>query len=234
VDVAWKLLAGAAIGAAIGSFLGWLTFRLPNRAKLSRTGDGFVALGITAVTYGLTEMAHAYGFLAVFVAAVAFRSVERNHSYHEKLHDFVEQLERLLMMILLVIFGGAISAGGLLSQVSWPVVLFALLTLFVVRPLSGWISLLGRREPGDERAVIAFFGIRGLGSVYYLAYALGEAPFEAPDLLWSTVGLIILISIVLHGITVTPVMRHLDRRRAHASAKAGRSTPAQPAQPRPA
>ena len=93
------------------------------------------------------------------------------------------------------------------------VVGFALLTLFFVRPLCGWISLLGRPEPADERAVIAFFGIRGLGSAYYLAYALGRAPFEAPDLLWSAMGLIVLISIVLHGGTVTPVMRHLDRRR---------------------
>jgi NhaP-type Na+/H+ or K+/H+ antiporter len=213
VDVIWKLSAGCVIGWVMGRGLGWLTFRLPNRAKLSRTGDGFVALGITAVTYGVTEMAHGYGFLAVFVAAVAFRAVERNHEYHEKLHDFVEQLERLLMMILLVVLGGAITGGGLLAEVTWPVVAFALATLFLVRPLSGWIGLWGRPEPADEKAVIAFFGIRGLGSVYYLAYALGRAPFEEPGLLWSAVGLIILISIVLHGVTVTPVMRRLDRRR---------------------
>jgi sodium/hydrogen antiporter len=213
VDVMWKLGAGCVIGWVTGRGLGWLTFRLPNRAKLSRTGDGFVALGITAVTYGVTEMAHGYGFLAVFVAAVAFRAVERNHEYHEKLHDFVEQLERLLMMILLVVLGGAITGGGLLAEVTWPVVAFALATIFLVRPVSGWIGLWGRPEPADEKAVISFFGIRGLGSVYYLAYALGVAPFEQPDLLWSAVGLIILISIVLHGVTVTPVMRRLDRRR---------------------
>ena len=217
VDVVWKLAAGVAIGWLVGRALGWVTFRLPNRAKLSRTGDGFVALGITAIAYGVTEMAHGYGFLAVFLAAIAFRAVERDHHYHEKLHDFVEQLERLLMMVLLVILGGALSAGGLLRAVSWPVVGFALLAIFLVRPLSGWISLWGRREAADEKAVIAFFGIRGLGSVYYLAYALGQAPFEAPDLLWSAMGLIVLISIVLHGVTVTPVMRYLDRRRGPAS-----------------
>jgi NhaP-type Na+/H+ or K+/H+ antiporter len=67
--------------------------------------------------------------------------------------------------------------------------------------------------PADEKAVIAFFGIRGLGSAYYLAYGLGVATFERPDLLWSALGLVILISVVLHGATVTPVMRYLDRRR---------------------
>jgi NhaP-type Na+/H+ or K+/H+ antiporter len=213
VDVIWKLAAGVVIGWLVGRGLGWLTFRLPNRANISRTGDGFVALGITAVSYGLTEMANGYGFLAVFVAAVAFRSVERHHRYHEKLHDFTEQLERLLMMILLVLFGGAISGGGLLREVTWAVVLFVVLTIFLVRPLIGWISLAGRDQPADEKAVISFFGILGLGSAYYLAYGLGHASFEQPNLLWGAVGLVMLCSIVLHGVTVTPVMRHLDRRR---------------------
>lgn len=212
VDVVWKLAAGLAMGWVVGRILGWLTFQLPNRAKLSRTGDGFVALGITCLAYGLTEMVHGYGFLAVFVAALGLRSVERNHEYHEKLHDFVEQLERLLMMVLLVIFGGALAEGGLLI-LNWQVVLYAVLAIFLVRPLIGWVSLLGRDQKWDEKAVVSFFGIRGLGSAYYLAYGLNHASFEEPHLLWGTVGMIVLISIVLHGTTVTPVMRHLDRQR---------------------
>jgi NhaP-type Na+/H+ or K+/H+ antiporter len=212
VDVVWKLAAGLIMGWVVGRILGWLTFQLPNRAKLSRTGDGFVALGITCLAYGLTEMVHGYGFLAVFVAALGLRSVERNHEYHEKLHDFVEQLERLLMMVLLVIFGGALAEGGLLV-LNWQVVLYAVLAIFLVRPLIGWVSLLGRDQKWDEKAVISFFGIRGLGSAYYLAYGLNHASFEEPHLLWGTVGMIVLISIVLHGTTVTPIMRHLDRQR---------------------
>lgn len=213
VDVLWKLGAGLVVGWTVGRVLGWLTFRLPNRAKLSRTGDGFVALGITCLAYGLTEIAHGYGFLAVFVAALGLRSVERNHEYHEKLHDFVEQLERLLMMMLLVLFGGAIADGGLFRNLTLDIVLYALAAIFLVRPLIGWVSLLGRNQRWDEKIVISFFGIRGLGSAYYLAYALGHASFEQPDVLWSTIGLIVLISILLHGISVTPVMRYLDRQR---------------------
>jgi NhaP-type Na+/H+ or K+/H+ antiporter len=212
VDVLWKLAAGVAVGFAVGWFLGHLTFRLPNRAKLSRTGDGFVALGITCLAYGITEMAHGYGFLAVFVAALALRRAERNHDYHQKLHDFAEELERLLMMVLLVLLGGAISSGGLFRALTFEAVAFALIALFVVRPVSGWIGLLGTKRPTEERAVISFFGIRGLGTIYYVAYAVGKAGFERMDLVWSVVGFTILISIVLHGMTVTPTMRYLDRR----------------------
>jgi NhaP-type Na+/H+ or K+/H+ antiporter len=210
-DVLWKISAGLVVGYAVGRTLGWLTFRMPNRAKLSRTGDGFVALGITALSYGLTEMAGGYGFLAVFVSALALRSVERGHDYHEKLHDFAEQLERLLMMILLVIFGGALAGGGLLAAMTWEVIAFAALAIFVVRPASGMIGLIGSPSPVSDRAVVSFFGIRGLGSFYYLAYGLGHGRFEDPDLLWSAVSLVVLVSIVLHGVTVTPVMRALDR-----------------------
>jgi NhaP-type Na+/H+ or K+/H+ antiporter len=211
--VLWKLTAGAAIGWALGRALGWIVFHVPNRAKLSRTGDGFVALGITCLAYAVTEMAGGYGFLAVFITAIGLRNAERYSRYHEKLHDFAEQLERLLMMVLLVLFGGALVSGNLLAGWRWEVGLFALLALFLVRPLSGWIGLVGTGMPGDERGIISFFGIRGMGSFYYLSYGLTHGPFENPDLLWSTMSVIVLVSILLHGITVTPIMSCLDRRR---------------------
>ncbi|MDQ3559491.1 MAG: cation:proton antiporter [Pseudomonadota bacterium] len=210
VDVVWKLFAGIAAGFVCGRVLGLLIFRIPNRAKLSRTGDGFVALGITCLTYGLTEMLHGYGFLAVFVAALSLRSMERRHDYHQRMHDFIEQMERLLMMMLLVLFGGAI-AGGLLAELDWNAVLFTAAAILIVRPLAGWIGLIGFPGSRLERGVMAFYGIRGLGSAYYLAYALGVGAFERPDYLWSVVGTVILVSIVLHGVTVTPVMARLDR-----------------------
>ena len=137
---------------------------MPNRARLSRTGDGFVALGVTFLAYGVTELLHGYGFLAVFVAALALRAAERHHRYHDRLHDFAEQTERLLMMVLLVLFGGAL-AGGLLDPLDWWGVLAALVFLFVVRPLAGWVALLGAPAPREERAAVAFFGIRGLGQL---------------------------------------------------------------------
>jgi sodium/hydrogen antiporter len=211
VDVAWKIACGVGLGAAVGYGLGWLTFHLPNRGRLSRTGDGFVALGITCLAYGVVEIAHGYGFIAVFVAALALRATERGHEYHHKLLQFAEELERLLMMVLLVGFGAAIGSG-LFAALTPAGVLYAALALLVVRPVCAWVSLLGTGTPAAERAVIAFFGIRGIGTVYYLAYALGRARFEGADLLLATAGLAVAASILLHGVTVTPVLRYLDRR----------------------
>ncbi|WP_349370143.1 cation:proton antiporter [Salinarimonas sp.] len=219
-DVVWKLSVGALAGWLGGRAVGWLMFRLPDRARISRTGDGFVALGITGLVYGGTELLDGYGFLAVFVAGVSVRAMERRHAYHEKLHEFAEQIERLLMMALLVFFGAAIAEGSIFGALDWRVVVASLAILFLVRPLSGWIGLIGHPAPAEARAATAFFGIRGLGSFYYLAYALGEAEFERPGALWVTVCCVVLLSIVLHGTTVTPVMRRLDGRRARNPARA--------------
>lgn len=216
-DVVWRLLAGIAMGWIIGKLLGLATFRLPREAALVRTGEGFVALGITCIAYSLTELVHGYGFLAVFVAALSFRSIERHHEFHKELHDFSEQIERLLMMVLLVCFGAAVSVGQLIDELDWRLVSFALFVLLIVRPVFGWVCL-PSILPKGERAAIAIFGIRGLGSIYYLAFATGAADFEGVGTLWSSVALIVLISIVTHGLTVTPAMRWLDRQRRTAPA----------------
>ncbi|MBW6424796.1 cation:proton antiporter [Rhizobium sp. XQZ8] len=211
VDVVWRLAAGVAIGWIAGRILGFLTFRLPKNARLARTGDGLVALGITLLSYGATELAHGYGFVAVFVSAVTLRSTERQHDFHENLHSFTEQIERLLMMVLMVFFGMIIGEGTLLRAMTIPIISTALIVLFVLRPVIGWLSLGGLRMSVAERGVIGFFGIRGLGSFYYLAFATGLASFGTEETLWATVFLIVLISIVIHGITVTPIMRRLDQ-----------------------
>jgi sodium/hydrogen antiporter len=218
IDVLWKIAAGVAIGWVGGKAMGFLVFRLPNRTGLSETRDGFVALGITCLAYGTTELANGYGFLAVFVAAVALRSVERRHHYHENLHTFAEQIERLVMMVLLVCFGAAIAEGTIFGALSWPVIAVTALILFVVRPVAGWISLARHPASSPEKAAIAFFGIRGLGSFYYVAYALGQAEFEAAQFVWITVCSVVLVSIVTHGVLVTPIMRHLDYDRSARSA----------------
>jgi NhaP-type Na+/H+ or K+/H+ antiporter len=210
-DLLWKTILGAAMGYAIGRGLGYLTFHLPMRANLSRTGDGFVALAATLLAYGVAEMLGGFGFLAVFVSALALRNASRDHEYHQRLHGFAEEAERLLMMVLLVLFGGMVAFGGLLASLDWRMLVFVAGVLLVARPAAGVFSLLGSNLPWREQLVISFFGIRGMGSIYYLAFALNHAPFADPRRLWAIVGGVVLASILLHGITVTPALALLDR-----------------------
>ena len=208
-DVAWKIAAGVGVGWLVGRGLGWLTFgRLHTR--LSGTGDGLVALGATLVAYAATELAQGYGFLAVFIAALALRARERDHEYHEQLHDFAEQIERLLMMLVLVLFGGAI-VTGLFAPLTWMDGLAALAILFIVRPAAAWLGFLGAGLPKRDQALMAFLGIRGIGSFYYLAYGLNHGAFGVSDRVWALTGLVVLMSILIHGVTATPLMRLLDR-----------------------
>ena len=210
-DLLWKTILGAAMGYAIGRGLGYLTFHLPMRANLSRTGDGFVALAATLLAYGVAEMLGGFGFLAVFVSALALRNASRDHEYHQRLHGFAEEAERLLMMVLLVLFGGMVAFGGLLASLDWRMLVFVAGVLLVARPAAGLFSLLGSNLPWREQLVISFFGIRGMGSIYYLAFALNHASFADPRRLWAIAGSVVLASILLHGITVTPALALLDR-----------------------
>ena len=197
------------MGWAVGWLLGWLAFRLPEQTRIADTREGLAALGITLVSYGVTELVHGYGFLAVFVAAVTLRQAERSHDFHESLHTFSEQIEKLLMMVVLVLFGGAI-AGGLLSALTWEAMFAGLAFVFLVRPVAGLIALTGSGLPMSERLVIGLFGIRGIGSFYYLAYAVNHSALAEKEILWAVTGFVVMCSILIHGMTVTPVMNRLD------------------------
>lgn len=209
-NVFWEIGMGVVGGWLVGRAFGWLTFHIPSDSKLAATGDGLIAIAATFLSYGLTELIQCYGFLAVFVTALTLRHAHREHDFQREMHDVTEQIERLAMMILLLLFGGALTSG-VLAALTWLDVGLALAILFLVRPLAGLIGLAGLKAERREKITIAFFGIRGVGSIYYVAYALNHARFPDAERLWAIVALVILLSIVIHGLTVTPIMRRLDR-----------------------
>ena len=209
-NVVWEIAGGIAGGWVVGFAFGWLSFHMPGESSLSKTGDGLIAIAATLVSYGLTEAIHCYGFLAVFVTALVLRHSHREHGFQREMHDLAEQMERIAMVVVLLLFGGAL-VGGLLAPLTPVDLAFAALTVLVVRPVAGMAGLALSGTPWSERLTLAFFGIRGIGSFYYLAYGLNHAAFPMADRLWAIVGLIVLLSVLLHGLTVTPVMRGLDR-----------------------
>ncbi|MCQ0970333.1 cation:proton antiporter [Paracoccus sp. TK19116] len=211
VDVVWKIAAGVLMGWLIGKVLAWLVFRA---APTKTVKDAFLALGITLFAYGAAELVHGYGFIAVFIAALTFRRFEHDHRYHADLHHFIEQTEMLFLILVIFVTGIAI-AQGLLAPMGLRGLLVAMLFLVVIRPVAAWISLNGLKMARDERFAISILGVRGVGSIYYLAYGLAHAPFsmEAGRVLWGIVALIMAISVVAHGMLSPKVMSRLSSRR---------------------
>lgn len=223
VDVLYKIVVGIVLGYAIGHLMAQFLFKLPaseSIAEMMERGEevmaGVEALATTLIAYAITEQVNGYGFIAVFVAALALRHFEWEHGYYVELHDFAVVVERLLMATVLVLFGGSI-AGGLLVPLTWLEGVVGLILLFVLRPISGLISFIGTTAPWPDRITISFFGIRGVGSFYYLSHALAESSFQELELviaaqeLWALVGFVVLMSIVIHGISASPVMDVLER-----------------------
>ena len=211
-DVVVKLTVGVVAGLVFGRLIGWAMFTRRSKYALARTRQGFVALGATLAVYGICELLHGYGFLAVFVAAVVIRRSELDHDYHERLHEFAETLERLASVLFLLLLGGA-AVDGALSALTPAGFGVALAVVFVVRPLAGWVGLVGSGHDVAVRSAIAFFGIRGMGTIYYLAHAVNEETFPRASVVWAVAVATILISIVVHGVTATPILTRLDARR---------------------
>ncbi|GAB2960068.1 cation:proton antiporter [Saccharothrix stipae] len=213
VDVLWRLACGVLVGLVTGWALRKLFFDAPSeKFRLAEHAEGFVALAATFLAYGLTELAEGYGFVAVFVCACTIRAGERSHGYHRVLHQYVEQFERMLTVLIIFLLGGA-AVTGLLAGTGWREVLVASVVLLVVRPATGLLALARGKTGPRERAVISFFGVRGVGSLFYVAYALQHGQFVDPDAIWRVVGLVVIGSILLHGTTATPAITLLDRMR---------------------
>ena len=220
VDVLWRVAAGVAVGIAVGRAGRWYVFgRTDETGANDRangadggTNEGLVVMAMVLAAYGLAEAAEGYGFLAVFVGAVTARQAAPTSDYHEIAHQFVDQVEKIVLVGMLLGLGGLV-ASGVLSGLTVPAALVGLAVVLAVRPLAGIVGMLRSQLPWPGRWAVAFLGVRGMGTIYYLAYGQTHAAFDGLDVLWSTAVFAILVSIVVHGVAAGPIMRRLERRR---------------------
>lgn len=210
-DCLYRIGVGIIVGYVIGKVIGYIVFEASKKISFLKTNDGFLAIALTLLVYGITEMLHGYGFIAVFICAITFRHSEKADDYHHELHTVTDQSERLLVAVLLILFGGSL-VSGILSPLTWKMVLFSVLFLLVVRPLAAYLGLLFIPLHVREKLAISFFGIRGMGSVFYLAFAFSKAQFAHQRELWAIIAFTILVSILIHGITATPAMKYLTKK----------------------
>ncbi|TFI59207.1 sodium:proton antiporter [Sphingomonas parva] len=208
-DVLYRVIAGVACGAAIGWLLGKILFAIPRRNALAATSAGVLALAGVFVSYGITELAEGYGFVAAFVAGLALRRAEEEHEFHGRLHGFTEAIEHALTAILLLLIGGVLPS--LWGELDWRHGLIAFALVFAIRPLAGWWSLWGTALRGRERFVVAFYGVRGIGSIYYLGFATAHLNLVNEGPLWAAIALTILLSTLVHGLTAGATVERVER-----------------------
>lgn len=216
-DVLYRILAGVGVGFLLGRAVSYVFFRLPEQHDMLHVRDGMVAICATLLIYAVTELAHGYGFIAVFVAAVTIRNWELKHAYHTTLHGFTDQVERVLLAVILVLFGGSL-ATGIMEPLTWKMALLGLVFVLILRPASAWVALGGSSLPVPHRLAISFFGIRGIGSLFYLSFGLNHAKFFHEEELWALTAFIVLVSIILHGLTA-PRIIHAIRNGKHGPAE---------------
>lgn len=199
VDVIYRIAVGCVAGVATGWVLGRILFSIPRGNPLAETSSGVLALACVLVCYGATELVEGYGFIACFVAGLTFRRVEEKHEFHMRLHTFNEAIELALTALILVLIGGVMPLLWHDLDVAHAAIAVAL--IFLVRPAIGMLSLLGTGLDTRERRIVAFYGVRGIGSIYYLGYASSHLEFVNEGALWATIALTILLSTLVHGLT---------------------------------
>ena len=226
----WAVAVGVAIGGALGTLVGRLMLYLRREHREGLGAEEFLALGLIALAYGAAVAVDAYGFLAVFAAGLAFRGVESRETGTESsvpsvpamdaqakeeletdpalaprqlahaVLTFNEQLDRLAEVVV-VLLVGALLPTILLSSTAWGAVA---LLLALIRPVSVVLGLTGSHTTGTQRRLMAWFGIRGIGTIYYLTYAINHGlPAALAPTLTTVAFLAVAVSIVVHGVSAT-------------------------------
>jgi NhaP-type Na+/H+ or K+/H+ antiporter len=230
VEVLWATVGAVVIGVLGGIALAHIGWKLRRNAPKHALMDDFLGLGLIGVVYGLCVLVDAWGFLGVFFAAVALRQTEQGlvqarAEAQAPLHDtepmptvsegaliFKEHLERLSEMVLVILIGGTL----FINSWSWAAVGFSLFIFLVARPLSVLVGLAGTGTTWKIRGLSAWFGVRGVGSLYYLMFAIQHGLPETLALQLIQLTLIVVtLSILLHGTSVKPLLGLFWKRARH-------------------
>jgi NhaP-type Na+/H+ or K+/H+ antiporter len=239
IDFVWATVGGSALGAVLGAAVGRLVVYLRSRHGQAIGLDVFLALGLIGTAYGLAQWCQASGFLAVFAAGLALQRVRERpqadtraleaagsaaghayqtlatHSHHASatmrgsVEGFNEQIEKLAEMALVLVVGAMLPYAVPVPGLWW----FVPVLLLVLRPVSVLVATVGEGASARQRAMIAWFGIRGIGSVFYLLWALRHGvQGGAAQMLVSLTMWTVAVSIVVHGLTAQPLMRRYSVR----------------------
>lgn len=240
VDVLWAVAGGLALGWLLGTLVGRAILYLRMRHREALGSDEFIALGLIGLTYGLALLSHTYGFLAVFAAGLALRRIDEPHVRPQvqatdpagealspaeqeasgaeapahmmrAVERFNSQLESFVEVAIVLAVGVLVATTRFRTEVLW----FIPVLFLVIRPTAVYLGLLGTPVKGTQRRLMGWFGIRGIGSLYYLLYAINHHIERAlAQQLLSITLAVVVASVVAHGVSVTPLMKRYEARKA--------------------
>jgi sodium/hydrogen antiporter len=218
IDLFWAIAAGIVMGIVVAKIVVGIERHLQKRRSVDDLMENFVSLSIILLTYSLTELVNGYGFLAVFVAGwIVQKSYSSQPDKRLTQLEFTEQIEKLLEVTAIVILGTILLFEPMLKYLAESLLIAGLLFL-VIRPFGVWLSMLGSNLPRKTQSLMGWFGIRGLGSMYYLTYALGQGiqGETVEQIAWITFTVIVL-SVIIHGITAAPLMSWYEQAKTRGS-----------------
>ncbi len=229
VDVAYKVVVGVAVGVVMGHLAARLVLPRRQAGHIGNDLDGWLAVAVALAVYGVAQVVGSYGFLAAICAGLAFRRYEHDHEKHDELHAGAQRIVQLLELGTIVLVMSMVSLTGL-GVPGWQGWVIGALLVFVIRPFAAAAVLRPTwLEAKEERGFVAFYGVRGLGTIYYVGAALGTgvlAADEARTVLWTALAAV-LVSIVVHGVTakagIMGLEHHAGTREAAAPAAASRA-----------
>ncbi len=212
-DVLYAIVLGIAVGAIAGHLIARASMALRRRELMDERFDGWLAIAAVLVVYGLVEYLGAYGFLAAFTAGLAFRRHEAEHESHKRVHAGAETVEHLTELALVLLLGSTVTLTGL-GEPGLGGWLLVPALLLLIRPLATLLALAPTRLRRADRVFIGWFGIRGIGSFYDVAVALHAGVLSAGEaaVVYWTVVVCVGVSIIVHGLSVTPATNVLERR----------------------
>lgn len=211
--VVYKLAVGALIGATIGFIYSFIIHK-HDKKNTSKILGGFIAVALTFFSYGIAEVAHTYGFLSVFATGIFIQYFQANRAedrVESQMLEFVEETEKMLVVLWAIFFGGSL-LSGILGYTDWKGILFSLVIVLVMRPIFGYLAMLTSKFSTAKKWAIGFFGVRGIGSFFYLSFALLNGNFVEYTQLFGIVSYVVLFSIIIHGFTSLRVIEYFNKK----------------------
>jgi sodium/hydrogen antiporter len=206
VDLIWAIAAGIFMGILVPRGVVWVDRYLQKFRPVDELMEDFIALSIILLTYTLTELVNGYGFMAVFVAGLVTQRSYHNAEKQLAQLRFTERIEKLMEVATILLLGSLLRVEPLL-RFAGAGLLIAGLLIFLIRPIGAWVSTIGDRTHPARRLLFGWFGVRGVGSIYYLTYALGKGlEGEVGEAIAWITFITVVTSVLLHGISATPLM----------------------------